>query len=182
MTLTDDIVARAKADLQRAVSNADKARATLAAAEAEASDLHAFLRTLERYTIPTQHLEQTTNTSEHVKNFGKAIAKEGTRARALVDTSIDAIVAAGKPLEIGELLDTVLAEGHILGGSDQKSNLAGYLSRDPRVYSRGRGIGWDIVKNEEAASEPGRNDAASSSNEGGSDDRTTLADPARFDL
>ena len=181
MAITDDIVARAKGDLQRALASAEKARSALRTAEAEASDLQAFLRTLERYAAPVRVSEDSGNTTEHSKNSSGTVSKPGTRARALVDTSIEAIVNAGHPLLIGDLLDAVLAAGHTLGGADQKSNLAGYLSRDPRVHSLGRSVGWDLVRNEEAASEPGSIDAASSSNEGGSDDRTTLAAPGEFD-
>jgi hypothetical protein len=99
-----------------------------------------------------------------------------------VDSAIEAIETAGHPVMIGDLLDAVLAAGHVLGGADQKSNLAGYLSRDPRVLSLGRSVGWDLVRNEKTDSEPESGNAGSSSNEGGSDDRTTLADPAHFDL
>lgn len=182
MAISDDIVARANADLQLALSRAEEARRTLAACEAEVSDLQAFLRTLERYASPVRSGEEIGNSKEHGENKVSVIARPGTRARGLVDASIEAITSAGKPLKIGDLLDAVLAAGHVLGGSDQKSNLAGYLSRDPRVHSLGRSVGWDLVRNEEAASEPASDDAASSSNEGGSDDRTALAATDRFDL
>ncbi|WP_423605667.1 hypothetical protein [Sphingomonas sp. MS122] len=99
----------------------------------------------------------------------------------MVDVAIAAIEEAGKPVPIGDLLDAVLAAGFTLGGADQKSNLAGYLSRDPRVASRGRNVGWDIIRSEEAASEPASDDAASSTTTGGTNDRTTLADPDDFE-
>lgn len=182
MAATDDIVARARADLQRAVAQADRARATLATAEAEISDLTAFLRTLDRYAGPLENGGENTNKSEHRRNESRGIGHPGSRGRALVDAAIEAIRTAGKPLPIGALLDAVLAAGHTLGGSDQKSNLAGYLSRDPRVASRGRSVGWDLVETEEAAPEPASGEAASSINEGGTDERSTLTVPGRFDL
>ncbi len=65
-----------------------------------------------------------------------------------MDAAIEAIRTAGQPLPIGDLLDAVIAQGFKFGGQDHKSNLAGYLSRDPRVVSRGRGVGWDIADEE----------------------------------
>ncbi|HEX8667209.1 MAG TPA: hypothetical protein VF727_02425 [Allosphingosinicella sp.] len=177
---TNDIVARATADLQRALASVERARETLIKAEAEAADLQGFLRTLERYVGPTAANGTERNAREHGKNFGGDLPKPGTRARALGDAAVEAIKAAGRPLPIGDLLDVVLAAGFTLGGADQKSNLAGYLSRDPRVVSLGRNVGWTIVETEEAAPEPGSNEAASSSAEGGPDDRTTLTDPDEF--
>lgn len=177
MALNDDIVARATADLQRALERAASARDQLLAAESEASDLQAFLRTLERYTKAAPDGE----TAEHAGNTLRTPAKAGTRARDLVDTCIVAIKDAGHPLKIGDLTDIVLAAGLTLGGQDQKSNLAGYLSRDPRVVTRGRSIGWDLVENEEAATVPASDEAASSSIEGGTDERSTLTGPDDID-
>ena len=174
MAITDDIVARAQADLQQALNRASKAKAQLDDAEREASDLHAFLRTLQRYTAPVTDSVRR----EHVSNTISSAAKPGARGIELVDTCIEAIRHVGRPMKIGELLDVVLNAGMVIGGADQKSNLAGYLSRDPRVHSLGRSVGWDTVENEEAASVPASDDAASSQTEGGSDDRTTLvSDP-----
>src|SRR5690349_13587656 len=144
MAITEGIVARATADLQRALAAAQRARMALSAAEAEAADLQAFLRTLERYASPMDTGRTSGTDSEHGKNQARALSKPGSRARELVDTAMQAIREAGRPLPIGDLLDAVLEAGFTLGGSDQKSNLAGYLSRDPRVASRGRNIGWAI--------------------------------------
>ena len=177
MTIPDDIVARANADLQRALSRAQRARTDLANAEQEAADLQAFLRTLERYSSDAPARAER----EHDKNE-RAPAKPGSRARDLVDYAILAIKHAGKPQTIGELLDAVLAGGHTVGGTDQKSNLAGYLSRDPRLISRGRAIGWDLAENEEAAPEPASGETASSTATGGTDDRSTLASSGFEDL
>lgn len=177
MVANVDIIARAQGDLQRAEAAALRAREALAKAEAEASDLKAFIRTYQRYVEEPTASRDT----EHSAN-ARPIAKTGSRARELVDAAIEAIKAAGKPLPIGDLLDAVLAEGHVVGGTDQKSNLAGYLSRDPRIVSRGRSVGWDILETEGAAIEPASEDAAPSSYQGGTNDGTTLVQPGRFDL
>ena len=169
MAITEHIIARARADLQRAESAAQRAQESLAKAESEASDLRAFIRTYQRYMgEPSAAL-----TSEHDVN-DRQPARVGSRARDLVDAAIAAINQAGKPQPIGSLLDAVLAAGHVVGGTDQKSNLAGYLSRDPRVESRGRSIGWDIVRSEGAALEPASVETAPSDEKGGTDDRSTL--------
>lgn len=176
MAISNDIVARATADLQRAEAAASRAREALARAEAEVADLSAFLRTLERYAAPVTRAEGMRGALEHGKNTARSFGNS-SRGTQMVDVAISVIREAGKPVPIGDLLDAVLAAGFTLGGADQKSNLAGYLSRDPRVASRGRNVGWDIIENEEAASKPGSTDAASSSNEGGTNERTTLAFP-----
>lgn len=169
MAATDDIIARARGDLQRAESAAQRAREALAKAEAEAADLQAFIRTYQRYVS-----EPSPSTArEHGVN-ARQPAKAGSRARELVDAAIDAIKAAGKPLPISDLLYAVMAAGHTVGGADQKSNLAGYLSRDPRIVSRGRAIGWDIEETEGAALEPASGETAPSNEAGGTDERSTL--------
>ncbi len=177
MAITDDIVARASADLQRALSSAEQARAALAAADAEVAELKGFLRRFERYAPMLTQGGKLVSASEHVENNRRSELALGSRGRELVDTVIEAIKASGRPMKIGDLLDVVLAAGLKLGGTDQKSNLAGYLSRDPRVHSLGRSIGWDLVENEEAASVPGSDDAASSYEVGGTDERSTLTVP-----
>lgn len=174
MDISNNIVARANADLQRALSAAAKARETLAKFEAEVADLEAFLRTLERYVGLSEPGTSPRTDAEHSENTGRTAPKPGSRAHELVNSAIEAIRAAGKPLMIGDLLEHVLHAGFTLGGKDLKSNLAGYLSRDPRVHSLGRSVGWDLVEKEEAASEPASHVAASSENTGGTNDRTTL--------
>ena len=175
MAITDDIVARASADLQRALSSAEQSRAALAVAEAEVVELKGFLRRFERYAPMLALGGKPVSINEHVENNRRNELALGSRGRELVDTAIEAIKSAGRPMKIGELLDVVLEAGMKLGGSDQKSNLAGYLSRDPRVHSLGRSIGWDLVKDEKAASSLLCTEVASSHSEGGTDERSSLA-------
>lgn len=182
MALAGDIVARANADLQRALQEAATARTILAAAEMEVADLQAFLRTLARYSNASPGKTKGGSDSEHGQNSGRAVPAVGSRARDLVDTAIAAIRAARRPLLIGDLLDAVNAAGFTLGGSDHKSNLAGYLSRDPRVESRGRNVGWVVLEDEEAAPEAASGETASSLDQGGTDDRSTLAQSDFDDL
>lgn len=179
MADTDSIVAQATADLQRAEREVVTASERLARANMEVSELRNFLSTLERYVSPSRAARLLDSMTEHVRNT-KAPLREGTMGRQLVDSCIDAISAAGKPLPIGDLLEWVLSEGLTVGGTDQKSNLAGYLSRDPRMESLGRSVGWAVVKTEGAALEPASGKTAPSINEGGTDDRSTLA-PSDFD-
>lgn len=179
MSTTDDIVSRVRADLQRAQSSAEKARLALAAWEGEVSELTIFLRTLERYAGPTQKDIVIAAPREHDKN-DKVIPAHGTNSRVLVDACIDAIQHGGRPLTIGDLVDVCIAQGLKIGGKDLKSNLAGYLSRDPRVKSLGRNIGWAIAETEGAASAPASQEAAPSLAAGGSNDRPTLAFPDEF--
>lgn len=171
MATSESILQQVHRDLQTARENVVVKERQLAEAKAEMADLEGFVRTFERYSGKADAPAAET---ERRKNKDRGVPERGTQARMLVDTCIDAIHDKGSPMKIGDLLDVVLDKGLTLGGKDQKSNLAGYLSRDPRVESRGRSIGWDIVETEGAASEPGSNDAAPSQDQGGTDDGTTL--------
>lgn len=178
METTVDIAARVRADLQRAQLVADKARAALASAEAQVAELTMFLRTLERYVGPGLTAAAPIASGEHDKNQkGRVVPARGTASRILVDACMEVIREAGRPLTIGELVDACMAQGLKIGGTDLKSNLAGYLSRDPRVRSLGRNIGWVIVGTEEAASTLVSQEAASSLAIGGSDGRPAVAFP-----
>lgn len=178
MNTTDDIVTRVRSDLQRALSTAEKARLALTAAEAQVTELTMFLRTLERYTSPVAAHDATAARREHDENDrGRAIASRGTNSRVLVDACMTAIEGAGRPLTIGELVDVCIEQGLRIGGKDLKSNLAGYLSRDPRVKSLGRNLGWAVVVTEGAAPVPASQEAAPSLIAGGTNERTTLDNP-----
>ena len=185
MHISEDIVARANADLQRAHRDVEVTRAKLERALAEVADLEAFLRTLERYTISTSGSSSSVVADRVTDLMGQAIentsgrmpSRPGTMARQLADACIKAIRDKGSPIKIGDLLDVVLSQGFVVGGQDQKSNLAGTLSRDPRLFSHGRTLGWDIIESEKAAIEPGSEDAALSTDTGGTNDRTTLELP-----
>lgn len=171
MATSESILQQVHRDLQTARETVAVKERELAAARSEMADLEGFVRTFERYS---GKVDAPTETAERRKNKDRGVPERGTQARMLVDTCIDAINEKGAPMKIGDLLDVVLNQGLTLGGKDQKSNLAGYLSRDPRVESRGRSIGWDVVETEGAAREPGSDDAAPSSDQGGTDDGTTL--------
>lgn len=147
MSDTEELVARAKADLHRAEAAAERAREGLKKAEAEVADLEAFLRMMDRYAHTDASRGAATSPGVTVRTTHQG----GSRAKELVDAAIDAIRTTGQPMPIGDLLDAVIAQGFKFGGQDHKSNLAGYLSRDPRVVSRGRGIGWDIADEGQAA-------------------------------
>lgn len=185
MPITEDIVARANADLQRAHRDMEAAQAKLGKAQSEVADLEAFLRTLERYTTPSSAsgLSDIADPVTHLigkaaeNTTGRTPSRPGTMARQLADACIEAIKNNYGPMKIGDLLDVVLSQGFVVGGQDQKSNLAGTLSRDPRLFSHGRTLGWDIIESERAAIEPGSEDAALSIDTGGTNDRTTLAFP-----
>lgn len=177
MITTDDIVTQVRSDLQRALAAAEKARAALTTAEAQVSELTTFLRTLERYApAVVQHV--SAERREHDENeAARWVAARGTNSRVLVDACMAAINAATRPLTIGELVDVCLEQGLRIGGRDLKSNLAGYLSRDPRMKSLGRSVGWAIVETEGAASAPASQEAAPSIITGGPNERTTLDHP-----
>ena len=63
----------------------------------------------------------------------KARKHPGGKSGALASHCIGVISTAGKRVRIDELLKSILDAGLEVGGVDEKSNLAGYLSRDPRV-------------------------------------------------
>lgn len=182
MATSENILQQVHRDLQTAREKVAVIEQQLAAARAELGDLEGFVRTFERYSARADAPLAAAQEAEPRRNKDRGVAEVGTQARKLVDTCIAEIRQRGAPMKIGDLLDVVLEAGLTLGGRDQKSNLAGYLSRDPRVHSRGRAIGWDIAKTEGAASEPGSNDAAPSQNQGGTDEGTTLTDRDLADL
>jgi len=173
MGFAEDILSRARGDLNRAERDAAIARERLVRAEAEISDLQAFLRKLEHYVGPVgETVSRSDNTARRVRILH---VPSGGKSRELVDIAIDKISEVGGRVPITDLFNAILERGMKIGGKDEKSNLAGYLSRDPRVDYE-RGIGWGIVT-EGAASAPASQEAAPSLAEGGSNERATLASP-----
>ena len=168
MAVTNDIGSRAQADLQRAEREAANARDKLARADSEINDLRAFLRKLEHYASPVDAGEQSRGARRPRGSGGKA--------KLLSDFCISEIRKVGKRVEIADLFGALRVAGMEIGGRDEKSNLAGYLSRDKRVnYVRGEG--WGITNDDGAASMPDSEQAAPVSNQGGTDERSTLALP-----
>lgn len=163
MTEQNDIGARARNDLQRAERDAALAREKLARAETEISDLSAFLRKLEHYAVSAG--------SEYTRT--RAPRGSGGKAKRIADFCIELIQRAKRRVEMNELFPAVLDAGIEIGGTDEKSVLAGYLSRDKRVNFV-RGEGWGITESEGATNLLGGFEAAPSSFEGGQDGRTTL--------
>ena len=168
MAFTNDIASRAQGDLQRAERDAVSARDKLARAEAEINDLRAFLRKLEHYGLPVEEVAQSRPSRSRRGSGGKS--------KQLADFSIEEIRKAGRRVLIADLFNAAIAAGIEIGGRDEKSNLAGYLSRDKRIdYAHGEG--WGIIETEGAADMLAGN-AAPSFTEGGQDDEATLtSDP-----
>ncbi|QXQ07446.1 hypothetical protein KX816_05315 [Sphingosinicellaceae bacterium] len=175
----DDIIARAQSDLSAAQLAASNARSRMEQAEREAMELASFLATFARYAGGSAVQPVAQNEVEQVgKKKRKWSSQPGTMARTLVDECIAIIHRAGHPVQIGDLLDGVMAAGLTVGGADQKSNLAGYLSRDPRTSSVGkRGGGWIVSEDEGAAPKPTSQQATPSLSDGGTNERTTLVQP-----
>lgn len=172
MNFADDIVARAKGDLNRAERDALSARDKLVRAEAEIADLQAFLRKLEHYVGPIA--TSSAPRARLVADIPKRIAGGG-KSRELVDAAIERIQQSGGRVPISDLMKHIIDRGMEIGGKDEKSNLAGYLSRDPRVnYIKPDGWGFAT---ERAASSPASQEAAPSLITGGPNERTTLDHP-----
>jgi hypothetical protein len=165
MAFSNDIVLRAQADLQRAERDAANARDKLARSEADINDLRAFLRKLEHYASPAETALSARTT--------RSPRGSGGKARRIADFCIEQIAKADRRLEMSELFPLVLASEFEIGGTDEKSVLAGYLSRDPRV-NFARGEGWGITTDDGAASMPDSEQAAPVSNQGGTNDGPTL--------
>lgn len=171
--VSDDIQSRAQADLQRAERDMQNYQEKLTKATQERNDLSAFLRKLEHYAVPTVLTEGVVRT--------RSIRGSGGKARRIVSHCIDLIQKAGREMPMNELFPKVIADGIEIGGTDEKSVLAGYLSRDERVYFK-RPVGWGIVETEGAA-DLLTGDATPSLIDGGQNERATLTlDPvARTD-
>lgn len=168
MAFTSDIDTRAKSDLQRAERDAASARDKLVRAEMEINDLRAFLRKLEHYASPSSVPEQPRAT--------RSPRGSGGKARRLADFCIEEIRKAGGRIPIADLFTAAMAAGLDIGGRDEKSNLAGYLSRDKRI-DFAHGEGWGIVETEGAALMPASGEAAPLFGTGGTDERSTLTHP-----
>jgi hypothetical protein len=140
----------------------------------EAADLRVFIERLAFYAGPPKPgVGVPSATKKSIVNE-RPPAREGSKSRRLVDAAILEITAQGRRLDIGHLLGALLDAGQVIGGKDEKSNLAGYLSRDARVdYVSGQGWG---LKGTGAASEPASQQAAPSIAAGGSNE-TTLDHP-----
>lgn len=78
-------------------------------------------------------------------NAQKARKHHGGKSGALVSHCVEVISTAGKRVRIDELFKSILDAGLEVGGVDEKSNLAGYLSRDPRV-NYVKPDGWGLVE------------------------------------
>jgi hypothetical protein len=140
MTEQNDIGARARSDLQRAERDAASAREKMTRAEAEINDLRAFLRKLEHYAVPMESAQIRT----------RALRGSGGKAKRIADFCIEIIQTAGRRVEMGDLFPAVLEAGIEIGGTDEKSVLAGYLSRDKRLNFVRR-EGWGIAEPYEEA-------------------------------
>lgn len=169
MAFSNDIISRAQSDLQRAERDAANAREKLQRSELEINDLRAFLRKLEHYATPTD-----VKASPAVTRSPRG---SGGKARRIVSHCIELIQKSGRKMPMNELFPKVIADGIEIGGTDEKSVLAGYLSRDERVY-HDRGVGWGIVETEGAA-DLLAGTATPSLIDGGQNERATLTlDPA----
>jgi hypothetical protein len=169
MAFSNDIISRAQSDLQRAEKDAANAREKLQRSEMEINDLRAFLRKLEHYAAPTDAKASSPAT--------RSPRGSGGKAKRIVSHCIDLIQNSGRKMPMNELFPRVIADGIEIGGTDEKSVLAGYLSRDERVYFE-RGFGWGIVETEGVA-DLLAGAATPSLNDGGQNERTTLTfDPA----
>lgn len=124
-----DAFALAMADLAKLRAREAKLEAELAAIRAEREKLTVFVEVGKRYSpdFPT-----ITSASA---------VRPGTKSAALVDAAIAAIERAARPLLIAELVNATRDAGLVIGGKNDSGNLAGYLSRDPRV-SFHRNVGW----------------------------------------
>lgn len=171
MAFTNDISVRAENDLLRAERDAATAREKLTRAEAEINDLRAFLRKLEHYAAPVDE-------TGHEQRPTRRRRGSGGKAKQLADFCIAEIRKAEDRVPIADLFAAAIAAGMDIGGKDEKSNLAGYLSRDKRI-NFAHGQGWGMVETEGTATEPDSNVAVPSHDTGGNDERPTLVLPVR---
>jgi hypothetical protein len=131
----DALVSAARAELARIEGRIARLEAELVAARSESSKLEAFLEVAARLSVapklPSEGQPQ------------RAGRPSGSKSATLVNTSIEAIRAAGRPLSIGNLIAAIRDAGLQVGGQNETANLAGYLSRDPRVKFT-RNVGWHL--------------------------------------
>lgn len=96
----------------------------------EIAEIRAFIRKLNLYIYPQ------TEKGDRMRRG------TGGKARLLSNYCLAKIREAGRRVPISDLFAAILDEGLDVGGRDEKSVLAGYLSRDPRInYKRDEGWG-----------------------------------------
>ena len=133
MTDFQEIIAKVKADMARAEEAERTAEAALRVARAEKDRLAAFMEMAARYAA---NIGPAMPEPE-----GKRLPKAGTQTAIVVDKAISLVMAARRPLSIAVLAEGVEGAGIKIGGKKPKVNLAGYLSRDPRINYI-KDVGW----------------------------------------
>jgi hypothetical protein len=130
MDSDNDLLRRAKRDLERAVVAKNKAESAFQAASMDVSRLQNFIEQLEIYREKSTFAP----TGQIIKNKGLLIT----------DKVVSILENAGRPLAIQELMVELERASIDVGGENKATNLAAYLSRDNRI-SYERGVGWRLV-------------------------------------
>ncbi len=134
MTDFKEIIAKVKADFAKAEEAEKIAEHNLRMVRAEKERLAAFMEMAARYAAVTESKSPEPDRKQWVP-------KEGTQTAAIMDKAISLVMTARRPLSIAELAEGVQAAGLKIGGKKPKVNLAGYLSRDPRINYI-KDVGW----------------------------------------
>ena len=131
-----EIFARVKADFEKSVRDEAKAQESLAKASSDVARYRATLEVLGEYISPTAKAEPRES----------GVAREGSKAKAIVDLAISFIEGAGPTF--GPKLLEVVELGSIDLGNNPKQTFASAMSRDPRVVLD-KAKGWKLVSSSE---------------------------------
>ena len=159
MAEVEEIIARVRADFEKAIRDEARAQDSLAKASADVARFRATLAVLGGYAAaPARPM---------VRESG--VAREGSKAKKIVDIAISYIGRSG-PTFGPVLMEAVQFNGIDLG-NNPKQQFASAMSRDPRV-SFDRETGWRLAASSEeieAEANPESETSASNvhSNQGG---------------
>ena len=143
----DPVLTKARADAAALSVRCANLEDELKNAQSELNKLTAFIEVYEKYAVGEKYLPHhgyRSKEPEKVASFKKRGLRPGSNGAAMVDASIGALKAAGKPLQITELLDAVRASGVTVTGVRPATNLSSALSRSPEVRYE-HPIGWRLT-------------------------------------
>ena len=162
MAQVEDIIAQIRADYQKALRDQAKAQESLDKATTDVNKFRATINVLEGYA----------SRSAKATPRDSGVAREGSKAKAIVDCAISYITEHGPTF--GPVLMELAQSQNIDLGNNPKQIFASAMSRDPRVKFN-RDSGWNLLSSEAASATDdledliGRPSAAPRDVEGGAD-------------
>lgn len=131
----EEMLNKARKELQKAENEYSKATAALQRAETTVAQLKAVV----------EWLSAQMGQEDDQPAVAKTRPKEGSHSAKLISAAIWSLEAKGAPMSISELATSIEGMGLEIGGTKTNATLAGYLSRDDRVEYRRELSGWVLT-------------------------------------